>query len=197
VERTTPGPGRPRDAAIDDAVLAAARELLAEGGYDHVTMDAAAARAGTSKAAVYRRYGSKAELLFAAALHPAEAAPPPDTGSLRGDLIALGRRVVDDMTSPAAREVAPRVIAEISRSADVAERWRTVVVAGERAEIDALLARAASRGELADPPPATTLHRAFGGALFFSVFVIGDVPDDAGLEAVVDLLLSGVAGPGR
>ena len=194
---TGQGTGCPRDAQIDAAVLVAARELLAEVGYARVTMDAAAARAGTSKAAIYRRYRSKAELLFAATLHPADVAAPADTGSLRNDLIALGRRILADMTSAAAREVAPQVIAEIARSAEVAARWRHVFVATERAEIDVLVERAVARGDLARVPSTTALHRAFGGALFFSVFVIDDVPDDAELAAVVDLLLRGLRSAGR
>jgi AcrR family transcriptional regulator len=184
--------GRPRDIAIDAAILAAARELLAEAGYAQVTMDATAARAATSKAAIYRRFKSKAELLFAAAVHGADVQVPADTGSLRGDLLALGRRIRSDMSSPAAREVAPHVIAEINRSPAVSARLRNMFVASELAEIEAILARAVRRTELPRLPNIDTVHRLLGGALFFSIFVVDETISDAALEELVDVLTAGL-----
>ncbi|WP_102143625.1 TetR/AcrR family transcriptional regulator [Mycobacterium hubeiense] len=187
------GVGRPRNSAIDAAILVAARELLAEVGYSQVTMDATAARAGTSKAAIYRRFTSKAELLFAAGVHGADPQPPADTGSLRGDLLALANRIRTDMSAPAAREVAPHVIAEISQSPELSERLRSVFVATEREEIDAILTRAVDRGELSTMPPVATVHRMLGGALFFTIMVIDEDLDDAELGRVVDVLAAGLS----
>ncbi len=192
VSATGQGVGRPRDAEIDAAILAAARELLAEVGYAQVTMDATAGRARTSKAAIYRRFPSKAELLFAAAVHRADMEIPADTGSLSADLLALGRKIRADMSTPAAREVAPNVIAEISRSPRVSQRLRNVFVAGERHQIDAILARAVQRGELAQMPNVDTVHRMLGGALFFTIFVIGEPIDDAEVANVTDVLAAGL-----
>jgi AcrR family transcriptional regulator len=186
------GLGRPRDVGIDAAILVAARELLADVGYAQVTMDATAARAGTSKAAIYRRFKSKAELLFAAAVHGADIQVPADTGSLRGDLLALGQRIRSDMSSPAAREVAPHVIAEISRSPDVSRRLRSVFVASERDEIEAILGRAVRRKELPRMPKVETVHRLLGGALFFTIFVVDEAVDDAALTEVVDVITAGL-----
>lgn len=185
--------GRPRNIGIDAAILVAARELLAEVGYAQVTMDATAARAGTSKAAIYRRFKSKAELLFAAAMHTSNIELPPDTGSFRGDLLALARRIRSNMSAPAAREVAPQVLAEISRSPEVSQRLRTVFVATERAEIEAILTRATKRGELTRMPSVATVHRMLGGALFFTIFVIDETIDDAELAAVIDALSAGLS----
>jgi AcrR family transcriptional regulator len=186
------GLGRPRDVGIDAAIFVATRELLAEVGYAQVTMDATAARAGTSKAAIYRRFKSKAELLFAAAVHGADIQVPADTGSLRGDLLALGRRIRSDMSSPAAREVAPHVIAEISRSPEVSQRLRSVFVASERDEIEAILGRAVRRGELPRMPNVATVHHLLGGALFFTIFVVDEAIDDAALTDVVDVMAAGL-----
>jgi AcrR family transcriptional regulator len=186
------GLGRPRDVGIDAAIFVATRELLAEVGYAQVTMDATAARAGTSKAAIYRRFKSKAELLFAAAVHGADIQVPADTGSLRGDLLALGRRIRSDMSSPAAREVAPHVIAEISRSPEVSQRLRSVFVASERHETEAILDRAVRRKELPRMPNVETVHRLLGGALFFTIFVVDEAIDDAALTEVVDVITAGL-----
>ncbi|WP_260992351.1 TetR/AcrR family transcriptional regulator [Mycobacterium deserti] len=184
--------GRPRDNEIDAAVSRAARELLAEVGYAQLTMDATAARAGTSKAAIYRRFKSKAELLFAATVHGSKPQPPADTGSLRGDLRALGRRIRSDMSAPAAREVVPHVIAEIGRSPDVSERLRSLFVASERHEIEAILTRAVRRGELQRMPNVATVHRMLGGALLFTIMVIDEPMADAELANVVDVLAGGL-----
>jgi AcrR family transcriptional regulator len=192
VTTTGQGLGRPRDLGIDAAILLAARELLAEVGYAQVTMDATAARAGTSKAAIYRRFKAKAELLFAAAVHSSDIRVPADTGSLRGDLLALGRRIRSDMSSPAAREVAPHVIAEINRSPEVSARLRSMFVASELAEIEAILTRAMRRKELLRMPNVDTVHRLLGGALFFSTFVVDETINDAALAGLVDVLTAGL-----
>ena len=91
--------GRPLDRSRDPAILAAALEVLSEVGYDRLTMDMVAARARAGKAALYRRWSSKAELVVdALALHHS-ALLEPDTGSLLGDLEALleqGQPAQDD-----------------------------------------------------------------------------------------------------
>lgn len=85
---------------------------------------------------------------------------------MRGDLLALAKRIRADMSAPAAREVAPQVIAEISRSPEVSQRLRSVFVATERDEIEAIVSRAVRRGELARMANIATVHRMLGGALF-------------------------------
>src|SRR5690242_17158347 len=81
--------GRSRDASRDDVLRRAALDLVTEIGYDRMTMDAVAARAGAGKATVYRRWSSKAELVGDALAHEHGDGEVPDTGSLRGDLAAL------------------------------------------------------------------------------------------------------------
>jgi AcrR family transcriptional regulator len=89
-------PGRRRRGkALEDALLSAAWDELVEGGYAALTMERVALRAGTSRAVLYRRWPGKTELVIAAIRHRREDDPvaAPDTGSLRGDLIALMRSV--------------------------------------------------------------------------------------------------------
>jgi AcrR family transcriptional regulator len=88
-----PGPPRTRrrGAVLEDAILDAAWDELAAVGHAQVTMAGIAARAGTNKAALYRRWPNRTELLSAAIdrrVVPLDA-PPADTGSLRGDVIAV------------------------------------------------------------------------------------------------------------
>ncbi len=85
------GPQRRRGAVLEQALLDAAWEELKEVGYYNLTFDSVAARAGTSKAVLYRRWANRLELTQAAmrAHRPLISGKTPDTGSLRGDVIAL------------------------------------------------------------------------------------------------------------
>jgi AcrR family transcriptional regulator len=84
-------PRRRRGRALEEALLDAAWAELTDRGYDDMTIDAVAVRAGTSRAVLYRRWPNKQELVLAAVAHEAgkDVVVAPDTGSLRGDVIAL------------------------------------------------------------------------------------------------------------
>jgi AcrR family transcriptional regulator len=92
---TTPGhdskPTRRRGAELESAILDAAWEQLTAEGYEHFTVDTVAARARTSKPVLYRRWKTREDMLRATVRHrgAANALPAPDTGTLRGDLLAL------------------------------------------------------------------------------------------------------------
>src|SRR5277367_6924805 len=81
--------GRHLDASRDAALRDAALELLAEIGYDRLTIDSVAARAHASKTTIYRRWSGKAELVVDALNCLQRSRPAPDTGSLRGDLESI------------------------------------------------------------------------------------------------------------
>lgn len=102
--------GRPRDPGVDDAVRSAVLELLAEGGYDAVSFQRVAARAGVGQPTVYRRWATKAELVEAALFPVAQWAPPPRTGALGDDLRALGEGIVEGMLHPVVRSAMPGLL---------------------------------------------------------------------------------------
>ena len=85
--------GRKRDESLDDLILEAAIDILAEAGYDRMTMDMVANRAKTGKATIYRRWSSKAHLvrdaLVSMSSQSVELKELPDTGTLKGDLLAI------------------------------------------------------------------------------------------------------------
>jgi AcrR family transcriptional regulator len=87
-------PQRRRGRVLEEAVLDATWAELTERGYDLFTIDAAASRAGTSRAVLYRRWPGKQELVHAALVHVAskDFVVAPDTGTLRGDMVELMRR---------------------------------------------------------------------------------------------------------
>ena len=86
-------PGRKRDAARDGVILDATLAVLAEEGYDGTTIDLVAARAGSARATVYRRWPTKAELILAAVAHMSrgdvDQGELPDTGTFRDDMVAM------------------------------------------------------------------------------------------------------------
>lgn len=184
--------GRPRNSDIDTAVLDAARAMLGDTDYASITMDAVAERAGTTKAAIYRRYSSKPELMFAAAIHDEHEQTPIDTGTLQGDLLALGQRIRAAMSAPAARVVAPQVIAEIAKSHEVSTRLREQFVSAELREITTILDRARDRGEIRNGADVTATHRLLGGAIFFSVFVVDETVSDDALMHIVEMIAAGL-----
>jgi AcrR family transcriptional regulator len=100
----TAKPGSPRRGeARENAILDAALELVAETGYERVTVDAIAARARASKTTIYKRWPGKAELVADALRRRAQGAEPvaPDTGSLRSDLVAVVGQIAQTFTGDA------------------------------------------------------------------------------------------------
>jgi AcrR family transcriptional regulator len=95
---------RRRGTELEEAILRAAADELAEGGYPGLTVERVAQRAGTNKNTIYRRWPNRAALGVAAYRHLAEdTLEPPDTGDLREDALALLRAINCGQTSPAAR----------------------------------------------------------------------------------------------
>ena len=122
-------PGRPRSEAAHQAILAAAVALLREVGYDAVTMDGIAARAGVGKATVYRRWATKEELVVEAITSLVRAFPVPDTGTTEGDLMALMRRILAMYADPATGLLLSGLVAAKARSAPIAAAVREGFVA--------------------------------------------------------------------
>ena len=140
--------GRRRGEALEHALLAAAWMELREVGYPKLTMDNVAARAGTSKPVIYRRWPTKAKLVMAALAHnvPLQESNI-DTGSLRGDLLELLDRGVERFRRVPG-DTLPGLIAETFGQPDVFERLRRRDQDEVVDLIRPFLTRAVERGEL-------------------------------------------------
>ncbi|MGW5937940.1 TetR/AcrR family transcriptional regulator [Streptomyces celluloflavus] len=141
------GPRR-RGEELESAILTAALEELTEVGYAALTMERVATRARTSKAALYRRWPGRAELVVdACKLHRVADVDLPDTGALRTDMIALLRQVAAKMTSPFGG-ILRGLLAEMTRDPDFARLIREQVHTAGPATIRVILERAVERGEV-------------------------------------------------
>lgn len=164
--------GRKRDGRVDHAIVVATRELLISGGYAPLTVDAVATRAGVGKAAIYRRYATKPEMVFAAAVHDVSIGPPADSGSLRGDLTALLADVVASLANSAAFAAIPALIADLTTDPAVAARFQDTFIAGQQACLTEILDRAESRGELRSRPDLAEAHVTVVGPVFAWLFLL-------------------------
>lgn len=133
---------RRRGAALEEVILEAAWAELTEVGFDQMTITSVAARAQTGKQVLYRRWPNRAHLAVAAVNHHAGAplTAPPDTGSLRGDMLALLDAAVRRMSS-----VDPALIRSILAALLAEDGTFTGTM---RSQVAVLLERAVARGEL-------------------------------------------------
>ena len=144
--------GRPRSAACDEAIVDAALCVFADDGYDGLTMEAVAARAGVGKATLYRRYPGKAELIFrAVSCLTASEVPDADTGSLRGDLTLVAGNLVHLLTATVAGQCVSQLVAALPRSSALRREHRRFL-ADRRAVSRRAIERAIARDEV---PPDT------------------------------------------
>ena len=179
-------PGRRRDGAKDDAILLAARELLAERGFDGMTMDAVADRAGAGKATVYRRWSSKVQLTVDAVVCgggvPMSADEVEDTGSLRGDLLSVrfGRPATNDA------DVMSGLISAVKENPEVAKVFHEQFVASRVRLMRELLERAQERGELRDGIDIDMVAAVAPAMISYRKMVAGMKIDDEFVVRMID-----------
>lgn len=174
-------PWSPREAEL----LAVTLQLLAEHGYDRLTVDAVAATARASKATVYRRWPSKAELVLAAFIEGIrQVAVAPDTGTLRGDLLRLGELICGQARQHAGTIRA--VLVETSRNPQLNEVMQHEFVDQRKALIHHVLQQAVDRGEIDAAAVDEELWDLLPGYLIFRSIIPGRPPTEQTVHALVD-----------
>jgi len=143
--------GRKRDHTRDPEILDAAIDVLAETGFDGMTIDMVAARAKAGKATIYRRWTSKADLVLdAVACMKAgelDAEHLPDTGTLRGDLVAMIRpRSIEE--GERRLRIMGGLFGMISSSPELADAAHAAIIEPRVAVNRLFLRRAIERGEI-------------------------------------------------
>lgn len=185
--------GRPREARADRAILAATLELIAEHGVPNLRMDEVADCAGVGKAAIYRRYRSKDELVASAVAGLVSEIAIPDTGSTRGDLFALMRDAIEVYSGPIAAGAMPSLVEAMSRDPELARTVRDGFLAGRRAALREVLERGVGRGKLRPDIDVELALDVLGGPLFYRLLVTGGPLDEQLAGGVVELILRGFA----
>lgn len=183
-ERDTESPWSPREAELLGVTL----ELLQEHGYDRLSLDTVATTARASKATLYRRWPTKAELVLAAFVEGTrQVAVDPDTGTLRGDLLRLGEQISAHVSTHASTIRA--VLMEISRSEKLAAMLQEQFLDQRKAFMARVLARAVERGEINASAITEDLWDVLPGYLIFRSVLTGRAPSGHTVRELVDNVL--------
>jgi AcrR family transcriptional regulator len=166
---------RRRGAALESAILDAVLAELTEVGYARLSVERVAERAGASKASLYRRWPSKVELVMDAVYHVfPHSGSPPDTGSLRGDLIAMMTAVADQLAGPAGQALSG-ILSDALADPDQARRVRSYARGTSQEAMREIVRRAVARGEV-DSAAVTERRLEAGHALMRHQFITRGVP---------------------
>ena len=187
-------PGRPRDPQVDHAILAATLELLGEDGFDGLSIEAVAARAGVGKTTVYRRWPSKIPLVVDAltAMKAPTVSAVPDDMSTRDALLRAMSGFAKPNEGSAARVLAGLVDA-MSRNAELAQAVRTVLVAERERGLVAVIERGRQRGEIRPDVDARVMVDLLGGPVVLRRLITGQPVNQRLTHTIVDLVLDGAA----
>lgn len=174
-------PWSPRESEL----LAVTLRLLQEHGYERLTVDAVAATARASKATVYRRWPSKGELVLAAFIEGIrQVAVPPETGSLRGDLLRVGQ-VICEQTHQHATTIRA-VLVEVSRDAALSDAMQHQFLDQRKAMLELILRQAVERGEISEAAISDELWDLMPGYLIFRSIIPNRPPSPETVRALVD-----------
>jgi AcrR family transcriptional regulator len=169
-------------------VLTAAFDELAENGANAATVAGVARRSGVHETTIYRRWVTKEKLFVEAMLsRSAEEIPTPDTGSIRGDLIAVVRAVIAYVTSP----VGLAALHVASLTVDEQLDARRAFWAGRLDALRPVVERGIARGELRPDTDAGLLLETLIAPLHGRLLLTGETVDEQLGERIVDLVLDG------
>jgi AcrR family transcriptional regulator len=177
-------PWSPREAEL----LAVTLQLLQENGYARLTLDAVATTAQASKATVYRRWPTKAELVLAAFIEGVrQSAVPPDTGTLRGDLLALGEIILEQTHQHSGTVRA--VLVEVSNNPALNEAMQHEFIDQRKTLLLYVLQQAVNRGEIDGAAISDELWDVLPGYLIFRSIIQNRPPSTDTVRALVDDVL--------
>ena len=189
-------PGRPRSTVADASIVRATLELLLEDGYRALTMEQVRSRAGVGKATLYRRYGSKQELVTEAIRHLNQPLDRPDTGAVREDILAVARSVLAGAERVQFASFAPRLLAESAGDAEMHAIFYENLVAPRRAVMADVLRHGVERGELRADLDVELAVDILTGPWVYRLLISGPNPQAVYRTdpvALLDLILGGLA----
>ena len=195
--RTPPRRGRPRSEHADVAIRLAALSMLPEHGFRALSMEAVAARAGVSKATLYRRYKSKEDLIADVLRAIPNDSSTPDLGSVRDELLAVLRRKLSAVRwVPDAPRVVARLLGDAASDAKLQALINETLIAPDRRIIRLVLERGIARGELRNDLDVDLATDILYGALIYRLVLSGEglaAGRTSHLKKLLDTILQGFA----
>jgi AcrR family transcriptional regulator len=183
--------GRPRSPQVHGAIMLAAVDLLVDVGFDGLTMERVAQAAGVGKATVYRRWGSKVELVSELLETMASAMPLPDTGDVRADLVLVVTNTCNGLGNDLYGGILPGLAAELSRNPEMAAVFREGFVRPRRAAVRTVIERGIARGEIREDLDVEVVVDMAVAPMYYRRLFSGMPITVALAESVVDTLLAG------
>ncbi len=185
--------GRPRSSDADAAILTATRALLAERGWDGMTLGDVAARAGVAKTTLYRRWPGKAELVVDAMAQLFDALRPVDAGSARADAEATIRDLTALLARPETQSAFLALAAHAARHPALREAVREKIIDRQRRLVHAGVCRAAERGDASPIADPELLFDVIAGTVVHRMLIAGEPVDEGYLRRLLDFVLPGSA----
>jgi AcrR family transcriptional regulator len=181
-----------RSSRVRAAAITATLAELAESGYAALSLERIARRAGVNTTSLYRRWGSREQLVLETMLEQvAEHVSVPDTGSLRDDLLELIRTAAANAARPEVAAMARAVAAQAPHDAKLAAANEAFWA--ERLALDGVIVeRAIERGEIDPSTDPTQVIEAVLGPIHLRLLLTGRPVDDTFLERTVDTVIDGV-----
>jgi AcrR family transcriptional regulator len=185
--------GRPRDAAIDTAILDATVTELVERGFVALSMEAVAARAGVAKTTIYRRWPNTAELGLDALRSFEEDALEPPPGSVRDQLVWLLDGMRRKWGNPEYGAIMRRVAADGTAQPDLYRECRDRLITPHRRRLAAVLRRGVEQGLIRSDAELSWVRSLLVAPIMAATLTLKDRVSRAQLEANVDTVLRGLA----
>jgi AcrR family transcriptional regulator len=194
-EAAAKGPGRPRDPEADRAILEATIEILGEEGYEGLSIEGVAARAGVGKTTIYRRWTSKAELVVAAIQRyksPTDPSPPSPDEPTRDALVRILSGFTQTMTRTESGRILAGLVAEMSRNPELASAVRLGLLEHRRSVVYAILDRGIERGEIRSDIDRELVGDLLGGPFVMRILLTGSSVAPTFVRGAVDTVLDGI-----
>jgi AcrR family transcriptional regulator len=185
--------GRPRDDAIDAAVIGAALGMLADRGYLGFALEAVAARAGTTKAAIRRRWPGRQELVIDALASVLVPLAPPDNGCTRCDLMDSVRLLAEVLRDRVPGRVLAPLVADCADDARLRARLIAALVAPSRDAAAVAVQRAVGRGDLRPDVDPALIVELLASVVYQRALLGGSPLGESEVGPLVDTVLRGVA----
>ena len=188
--------GRPRSVKAHQAILDAAIELLVEEGFEGLSLEGVAARAGVGKTTIYRRWPSKEALIIDAVQTLRTEQPTIDACSLRDYMMALALSGEEPRVQELYLRLLPRFLSEATANPAVFDAYRQAIIMPRLQQLIEVVARAKARGEIrADVEPAMVVELFSGAYVFYFLMGrhLGMPPQPDFARQLIDALWHGIA----